>query len=241
VRNRFQRELTQPSYFTHENQEKCPNLHPIAIQPTTPAPRHLPSAKSVSAQVTLRTSAKPLDRTSHARRARRSSKIRVPSPNQRPTESHRSTSQRSLKTRAELRIGSWRPRRSRGSRKRQIERRNGRNGHQARLSPLPPSQNRRPTLVLNPSRRARARTPIVHAHAQENGMRSVGGHEGVASHANLLVTVIAVAVQAVDALIICTRLHCHIHLSFLGFPACCMRSSHSAPHTRSPFVEAGLG
>jgi hypothetical protein len=117
-------------------------------------------------------------------------------------------------------------------------------GHQARLPPIQspnPSQNRRrPTLVLIQSRRARVRAPT--AHAQENGTRSGGGHEGVASHANLLATVIAGAVQAVDPLIICTRLRCHLHLSFLGFPACYfMRSSHSALHTRGPFVGAGLG
>jgi len=73
-------------------------------------------------------------------------------------------------------------------------------GHQARLSPLPPiqspspRQNHRPTMILLQSRRARAQTLTAHAHAQENGMTSVDGHERAASHATLLVTVIAVAV-----------------------------------------------
>ena len=169
----IQRELTQPSC----SRKKCPNLRPIAVQATTPVPRHPLCVKSVSAQVrpsslprrnrparslkklkansqqvTSRTSARPLGRTSRARRARHSSKIRVSLRNQRRTASHPSTSQRSLRTSfvflshpssflwgsdcahvrtlwigAELRIGSWRPKRNKGRRRRrtQIEPRNG--------------------------------------------------------------------------------------------------------------------
>jgi|SRR6266850_497082 len=51
-----------------------------------------------SQQVTSRTSAKPLGRTSRARRARHSSKIRVSLRNQRRTASHPSTSRRSSRT-----------------------------------------------------------------------------------------------------------------------------------------------
>ena len=122
-------------------------------------------------------------------------------------------------------------------------------GHQARLSPLPPIQSPSPrqdhrlTLILNPfqRRRAHAQTLTAQAQAQRNGMTSVGGHERAASHANILVTVIAVAVQAADALIICARWRCQPHLSFLGFSVCYMCSSHTAPHSRGPFVGASLG
>jgi hypothetical protein len=73
-------------------------------------------------------------------------------------------------------------------------------GHQARLSPLPPiqspspPQSRRPTMILLQSRRAQAQILTAHAHAQENEMTSVDGHEHAASHATLLVAVTAVAV-----------------------------------------------
>ena len=80
-------------------------------------------------------------------------------------------------------------------------------GHQAHLSPLPriegpsPGPNHRLILALIPfqSRRAQGQTLTAHDHAQENVMISVDGHEAAASHANLLVTVIAVVVQVVDA------------------------------------------
>lgn len=45
----LQRELTQPS--CSQSPEKCPNLRPIVVQPTTPVPRHPLCVKSVSAQV----------------------------------------------------------------------------------------------------------------------------------------------------------------------------------------------
>jgi len=46
---------------------------------------------------------------------------------------------------------------------------------------------------------------MVHGHAQENERRSVGVHEGAASHANYLVIETAVAVQGVDISNICIR------------------------------------
>lgn len=76
-------------------------------------------------------------------------------------------------------------------------------GHQSLLNPiqtLSPSPDHRPTLapIQVQSRRLQARTHIVHGHARENEMRSVGGHEDAASHANHLVIESAVAVQGVD-------------------------------------------
>jgi hypothetical protein len=72
-----------------------------------------------------------------------------------------------------------------------------------------PSPNHRLTLTPTQSRRLQARTPMVHTHAQENGMRSVGGHGDAASHANHLVIETAV----VDASNNCARWQCYYHLT----------------------------
>ncbi len=75
-------------------------------------------------------------------------------------------------------------------------------GHQAHLSPLPRIEGPSPGpnhLIPFQSRRVQGQTLTAHDHAQENVMISVDGHEAAASHANLLVTVIAVVVQVVDA------------------------------------------
>jgi len=101
----------------------------------------------------------------------------------------------------ELRIGSWRQRRSseRRRRTRRIERRSGQSGHH-QLHPTLlslgrgpiPSQNHRPTLDPIQLQSRRRPVLIVHGHVQENGMRGAGGHEDAASHANNLVIETAV-------------------------------------------------
>jgi hypothetical protein len=69
---------------------------------------------------------------------------------------------------------------------------------------LNPIQAQSPSPSPSPNhRRARIQLPqtrIVHGHAREKEMRSGGGHEGAASHANdLVIETTAVAVQGVDA------------------------------------------
>ena len=75
-------------------------------------------------------------------------------------------------------------------------------GHQVHPSLLNPIQVQSPSPSPN-HRRARIQlqqTRIVHGHAREKEMRSGGGHEGAASHANhLVIETTAVAVQGADA------------------------------------------
>ena len=85
------------------------------------------------------------------------------------------------------------------------------------IQALNPNPNHRLTLapIQLQSRRARARTHIVHA--QESEMRSVGGHEDTASHANanhlVIETAAAVTVQDVNAPNNCARWQCYYHLT----------------------------